>query len=160
MRVLAIDPGTTHSAYVILEDGRIREHDKLANEQLVRWIGNQMRCELVIERIASYGMPIGVETMETIFWSGRFAQAWGRPFHRVTRKEVVVHLCGSARAKDSNVRQALIDRLGPPGRKAKPGPTYGITADTWAALAVAVTWWDRAKSVKNVEQTTGNFYAA
>jgi hypothetical protein len=42
------------------------------------------------------------------------------------------------RAKDANIRQALIDKIGPQGTKAQPGPTYGIKSHSWAALAVAV----------------------
>jgi len=42
------------------------------------------------------------------------------------------------RAKDANIRQALLDLIGPQGTKKTPGPTYGIKSHTWAALAVAV----------------------
>jgi len=55
---------------------------------------------------------------------------------------VKLHLCGSARAKDTNIRQALIDRYGGSaaiGKKAAPGPLYGVSKDVWSALAVAVT---------------------
>ena len=70
----------------------------------------------------------------------------------VYRHEVKLHLCGSARAKDANVRQALIDRFGPGkelaiGRKAAPGPLYGMTGDCWAALGVAVTDADQRAAV-------------
>lgn len=165
MRVLAIDPGTTESALVMFDGTRVCSHDKLDNADMLYVLGtvgphNLANCELVIEKVACMGMAIGESTMETIFWSGRFAQAWGRPFHRIPRIDVKLHLCGGARAKDSNVRQALIDRLGPPGCKAKPGPTYGITADKWAALAVAVTWYDQQKSVRRTEQESCNSYTA
>jgi hypothetical protein len=68
---------------------------------------------------------------------------------RITRGEVKVHVCNSKKAKDANVRQALIDRLGKPGTKKAPGPTYGIAGDVWAALAVAVTWWD-SRAVRQI----------
>ncbi|HET6477318.1 MAG TPA: hypothetical protein VFH93_14740 [Thermoleophilia bacterium] len=45
--------------------------------------------------------------------------------------------------KDANIRQALLDRFGGPaavGRKAAPGPLYGIARDVWSALAIAVTY--------------------
>ena len=42
---------------------------------------------------------------------------------RVKRSAVKLHQCGSNRAKDANVRQALIDKMGPPGTKKAPGPT-------------------------------------
>jgi hypothetical protein len=63
---------------------------------------------------------------------------------RIYRADVKLHLCNSHRAKDKNVRQALIDLYGPTkeaaiGRKASPGPLYGLAGDGWAALGVAVT---------------------
>jgi len=57
---------------------------------------------------------------------------------RYFRKDIKLHLCGTNKAKDANVRQALIDCLGPPGTKKSPGPTYGIKSHLWAALALAV----------------------
>ena len=55
-----------------------------------------------------------------------------------------MHLTNSARAKDANVRQALLDKFGPGkekavGKKATPGPLDGLTGDCWSALGVAVT---------------------
>jgi hypothetical protein len=100
--------------------------------------------------IASYGMPVGAEVFETCVWIGRFAERWQHaygyehvPPRMVYRREVKLHLCGSSKAKDPNVRQALIDKWGGKdkaiGKKASPGPLYGLTGDCWAALAVAVT---------------------
>jgi hypothetical protein len=67
----------------------------------------------------------------------------------VKRMKVKMHLCGNSRAKDGNIRQALIDRLGAPGKKKAPGPTFGVVADQWQALALAVTVWDeRAKEIE------------
>jgi hypothetical protein len=57
----------------------------------------------------------------------------------VFRRDVKLHLCGSARAKDPNIRQALLDRFGPVGTKKAPGPLYGVKSHIWSALAVAVT---------------------
>ena len=98
---------------------------------------------LAIERVQHYGtgMPVGRTIFDTVEWSGRFIEAWGGScVTRIPRPLVKATLCGSVRAKDANVRQALIDRLGPPGTKAKPGRTYGMKRDLWAALAVAVTF--------------------
>ena len=57
-------------------------------------------------------------------------------------------LCGDARAKDPNIRAALIDRWGGSkaaavGTKKSPGPLYGFKSDMWAALAVAETFIER-----------------
>jgi hypothetical protein len=70
------------------------------------------------------------------------AQVQGGDVSLVFRRDVKLHLCDSPRAKDGNVRQALLDRLGPQGTKKAPGPTYGVKSHEWAALAVAVYGWD------------------
>lgn len=107
---------------------------------------------LVIEQIAGMGMAVGAEVFETCFWSGRFIQAWpGTAWDRLKRLPIKIHLCGTAKAKDANVRQALIDRFGPGkekaiGTKKAPGPLYGLKGDEWSALAVAITWWDTRRT--------------
>ncbi len=148
MNILAIDPGPTQSAFVLFDGERIVRHLKSDNAMLCDAI--MTRCldadEMVIEKIASYGMPVGAEVFETVFWSGRFAQAFYahlKPVYRIERLKVKMHLCRDSRAKDGNIRQSLIDRFGPPGAKKAPGVLYGISGDVWAALAVAVTWWDQ-----------------
>lgn len=57
----------------------------------------------------------------------------------------ILDLCNSARAKDSNTRQALIDRFDAPGTKKSPGRLYGVKADEWAALPLAVYFEDLHK---------------
>jgi hypothetical protein len=68
---------------------------------------------------------------------------------RVYRRDVKLHICGSQRAKDANIRQALIDCYGGKveaiGKKKAPGPLYGISSHAWSALAVAQTWWDLSR---------------
>jgi hypothetical protein len=107
---------------------------------------------MAIEMIASYGMPVGAEVFDTCVWIGRFTQAWPAATVPIFRKDVKMHLCGQTKAKDKNVRQALIDRFGPGkdkaiGKKAKPGPLYGYSGDLWAALAVAVTYYDSVSRI-------------
>lgn len=100
------------------------------------WEGN-----LAVEMIASYGMPVGAEVFETCVWIGRLIEAYHGPgpVTRVKRSDVKLHVCGSARAKDANVRQALIDLFGPQGTVRNPGPTHGLKSHMWAALGVAAT---------------------
>lgn len=145
MSVLAVDPGPVESAYVLFDGDRLVEFGKVENEVLLSRLEyfHVIVPRMAIEMIASYGMPVGAEVFETCVWIGRFAQAWNGAITRVFRKDVKIALCGSVKAKDGNVRQALIDRYGGKdkaiGKKASPGPLYGVSADVWAALAVAVT---------------------
>lgn len=144
MRLLAIDPGCTESAWLIYKDGNILLFGKDSNKDVLTLVReNWEEKHLAIEMIASYGMAVGKEVFETCLWIGRFIEAWGKPHTLVYRKDVKLHLCRSVRAKDSNIRQSLIDRFGPPGTKNKKGATYGIAKDVWSALGVAVTFADR-----------------
>lgn len=153
MKLIAIDPGNVQSAYVVLEECdpgiAILAHGILPNEELLPMLGDGMvnddihvarTCPLVIEMVASFGMAVGKEVFETVWWTGRFCQAWRGEFRRLYRMQVKMHLCHTSRAKDANIRQALIDKLGPAGTKKSPGPTYGVSKDIWSALAVGVTW--------------------
>jgi hypothetical protein len=142
--VIGVDPGTEKSAFAtfngkdvlafgIVENNALRHH--------AMWEHQNVFCEM----IASYGMAVGASTFETVYWIGRFvelAAISGGNVTRVFRKDIKLHLCNSPRAKDANVRQALIDRIGPQGTKKNQGPTYGIKSHEWAALAVAVYGWD------------------
>lgn len=160
MRLLAIDPGDVESAALVFDGVRPEWWAKLPNAEILDVLAirnsRAQHCDrLAIEMIASYGMPVGKTVFETCVWIGRFVQQWevstGRAREDVYRLDVKMHLCGSARARDSNVRQALIDRYGPSkeqaiGRKASPGPLYGLSGDGWAALGVAVTATERGAS--------------
>lgn len=150
MRILAIDPGPTESAWVLYEGDR---RSRPCNEAIVRFakqpnadVLETIRAgadRLVIEKIACYGMAVGAEVFETCVWTGRFMEVFGADrVDRIERLKVKLHLCHDSKAKDANIRAALIDRLGTPGTKKIPGPTYGIAGDVWSALAVAVTWAD------------------
>ena len=145
MSVLAIDPGTECSAFVLWDGEAILQHGTKPNGEMSLWlrIGFMPQPVIVTERIESYGMPVGREVFETVFWTGRFDEACAGMLHQLPRRTVKLHLCGDSRAKDANIRAALIDRFG--GRQSirKGGPLYGIHKDEWSALAIAVTWWDQ-----------------
>lgn len=151
MRILAIDPGPEKSAWCTYnaETGRV-EAATCDNKTLIEVLEARGVPDdaVAIEMIASYGMAVGREVFETCVWIGRYVQALRhRSPSLIYRREVKLHLCGNPRANDGNIRQALIDRFGPGkekaiGKKATPGPLYGIKGDEWAALAVAVTYLD------------------
>jgi hypothetical protein len=143
--VLAIDPGSARSAWLRFEEGRPQGFGITANDVLVRALRTGgLPDVVVIEKIESYGMAVGAEVFDTVLWAGRFAEAAHRvPVVLLPRRAVKLALCGDSRAKDANIRQALIDRFGGSaaiGRKASPGPLYGISRDVWSALAIAVTY--------------------
>lgn len=139
-RILAIDPGTTQSAFVVLnETSKVESCGTWANEELLEAIKKGEICadRCAIEMVACYGMPVGKEVFETCVWIGRFAERTTLPPRFIYRKDIKIHLCGSMKAKDGNIRQALIDKYGPPGTKKAPGATYGISGHLWSALSVA-----------------------
>lgn len=163
MRILAVDPGNEQSA-AILYDTETRLPVwwlKDPNMEILEVVAGAVADRLAIEMVASYGMAVGATVFETCVWAGRFIERWLTPTPlgaivggksyprrpepiRVYRRECKLHLCGTQRAKDTNIRQALVDRYGPGkdkavGRKASPGPLYGMKADVWQALAVAIT---------------------
>jgi hypothetical protein len=140
MITLAIDPGNEFSAWVLWDGAKILRAEKTINDVLLDYLRERpiKYDKMVCEMIASYGMPCGKTVFETCLWIGRFLERNIQPSRLVYRKEIVTHICGSARAKDGNVRQALIDRLGPKGNAKNPGPCFGISSDMWSALAVAI----------------------
>jgi hypothetical protein len=159
MKILAIDPGTTESAYVVFDGEEIIIKRKDPNSNTKAFLSFSDADILVIEMIASYGMPVGKEVFETCVFIGRMIEKWkvtSEPMHKpcilVYRKDIKMHICGTMKAKDGNIRQALIDRFGEPGTKKNPGKTYGISSDIWQALAVAVYAYDNMeKLIKNAE---------
>jgi len=164
MRVLGIDPGPEKSALVLWDSAaeQILAYGKNENKVFMEQILALTPVDFcVIEMVQSFGMSVGAEVFETVYWIGRFAQAWDThcltkvaPAVRLYRGDVKMHLCHSMQAKDSNIRQALIDRFGKPGTKKNPGPvTYGLAGDLWAAFAVAVCFCDRYCN------STGKMYA-
>lgn len=151
MRIVAIDPGPVQSAY-IQWDGKIIEGFGIeGNETVVELLGlsTQAPYHMAIEQVRSYGMPVGASIFDTVFWSGRFCQAWHGEFHQVPRLKVKQYLCHDSRAKDSNIIQALVDRFAygiknkGKGTKKEPGFFYGFKSDIWQAFALAVMWWDQ-----------------
>lgn len=153
MIVLAIDPGTEESAVVQWESNRsiIHRAEILPNQQVLDALQGQFPSVdlLAIEMVASYGMPVGREVFETVWWIGRFCQAYQGRCERVYRLDVKRHHCHDTRAKDANIRQALIDKYGPPGTKKAPGITYPLKSHLWAAFAIATFVTEREAARKD-----------
>jgi hypothetical protein len=150
--VLAIDPGTVQSAYVFWNGVEVVDSGLVSNNSMLDILHSSLpKCKLAIEMITSYGMPVGADIFTTCIWIGRFIERWDGAARLVTRREVKMHLCETMRAKDANVRQALVDRFAygygnhGKGHKANPSIFYGFKQDMWQAMAVAVTAWDTRK---------------
>ena len=159
-RIIAIDPGTEKTAWVVMDTGtkKIIDHGITQNAEMFEVlnkaqgspdVGHHDVTHMAIEMIASMGMAVGQSVFETAVWIGRFVQEWityGNTYELVYRADEKLHLCGNPRAKDSNIRTAIMDayavgedgsRIDPVGNKRNPGPLYGISKDVWSAIAVA-----------------------
>ncbi len=160
MRVLVgIDPGPEQSAYVVVESDHrgILEHGIVRNGELIdrlrfrddvtnrRW-ADHLAIEYMESRGGVFVMP--QSAWDAQWWGGRFEEAWRGSTTHLFPRQVRVALCGTARAKPKNVRQAILDRYPATGGgkcpqvgiKSKRGPLYGITSHEWSALAVALAY--------------------
>ena len=137
--LIAIDPGTTESAYVMMRpDYSIISAAKVVNEGLRQLImlggADEMIIEVMEARTLNVGkgqrdMPpqkIGDETYETCYWIGRYmecAERLGMPVHRIKRQQEKSTLIPSKKNKlpplpewagkgaDAQIRAALVQRF-------------------------------------------------
>ena len=156
MIVFAIDPGNEQSAWCVM-DGKyeLLSFDKQPNKDVMDTLIKTLPLldRVVIERVASYGMPVGREVFETCEWIGRYAQEAEKKVavDYIYRRDEKLYLCFDSKAKDSNIRAALIERFAKHdfkngrGTKDNPDYFYGVKADEWAAIAVSVTYLDMQK---------------
>lgn len=155
MRIIAIDPGNVQSAYCVIDADSLRpiSHGIVANEELRNGIFHQTvgpYDRAAIEMVANYGMAVGKEVFDTARWIGRFEEVLTRrldvPPTLIYRLQEKTHICHDSRAKDANIRRALIDRFATHdlkfgrGTKKQPDWFYGFKADVWAAYAVGLTY--------------------
>jgi len=142
--IFAIDPGPLESAFVRWDGKRVIEHSKWRNGDLLFRLANDFNPAdvLLVEMVENYGKPAGKDLFETAVMVGAFMNAGagmaGR--HRVLRRTVKYWHCRTMKAGDTEIRATMIAKIGAPGTKDKPGPTYGVSRDQWAALALAVYW--------------------
>lgn len=161
-KILAIDAGTTESGYAIMtepdeDDLELFQFGKIKNEDLLQIIKTAEYNVMVYEQFQCFGMAVGESTIESITWNGRFIQAAldkGVDVMHVYRKEEKLTLCQSLKAKDANIKQALIDRYAKKdkvrgkGTKKEPDVFFGVSKDAWSAIAVGVTWSELEEDVK------------
>ena len=148
--ILAIDPGSKDSAFVLIgDDMKPIEFWKVDNQELINKLYRFPRQHFALEMVASYGLAVGKEVFDTVFWIGRFWEKADFPNKKlIYRKDEKMNLCHSMKAKDGNITQALVDRFayGIPnkgkGTKKNPGPFFGFAGDIWQAYACGVTYRD------------------
>ncbi len=169
MKILAIDPGNEKSAWVVWWDGKNILECKIGQNVAAKEVLSQSVTfpfdgydVIVIEKLECYGMPVGATVLDTAVWIGRLQEACTKiksdgtlqKIILVPRKQVKLHLCGSARAKDSNVIQALKDRFEPElqPRMRPKGILKGLKKDEWQAFALAVYVYDFLQGGGNVDE--------
>jgi len=163
--LLAIDPGDEYSAFVFMDMSTYeplyfaKERNDEAARHMVDYIKGSDTAvsnvpNVACEMIASYGMGVGAHVFWTCVEIGKFAtilEQAGCKVDYIYRKDEKMNLCNSMKAKDSNIRIALIDRFAQfdkktgKGTKKNPDWFYGFSADCWQAYAVGVTWIDMQK---------------
>ena len=157
--IFSVDPGCELSAYSILDNSlKPIQFGKIPNEELLQIIKDYyflVEDDFVIEMVACYNMPVGQTIFETLFWIGRYWEACTcKSKNKIYRKkDVCINLCNSMKAKDSNIRGALIDRFGVTGTIKNKGWFFGVSKDIWSAIAVGVTYYDLYIKDKNKEKT-------
>ncbi len=153
MKILGIDPGTEKTGWVIYdtENHSIIDKGIDLNETVLRTIISKEADTVAIEMIASYGMPVGKETFETVYWIGRFTEVaigLDRSVYRYYKKtDINPSICFNSKANDSTIRRALLDMFPKTGGGSEPsigikkqqGPLYGFNSHMYPALAVALT---------------------
>lgn len=169
MRIFAIDPGTTESAYVVYANNplrlpsssggyfvespgwTIRDKGKEDNNVLMYILKEYTADHYVIEDMqGGKGRVLGKTTIETIKWTGRFQQeimsTFGKGTNFLFRKTVESHILKSLekpypfKSPDSNIRHALIARFG--------DKTKGLANDEWQAFALAVCFVEKELGVE------------
>ena len=180
MKILGIDPGNVETAYCFLDTSLkqpVVGFDKLKNEEVIKIVEESIidpGLDVVfIEMIASYGMPVGKTVFDTCVFIGelvRLCKEYNQECYLITRNAIKIEICKSMKAKDSNIRQALIDIYGGieatkkikcikckgkgtfkkaicplcQGKNSiKIGQLHGMAKDEWSALAVATTGFNK-----------------
>lgn len=141
--IIGIDPGTKQSAYVEWDGGYITNCGTEPNPKVIHYLRSiDRRACVVFESVVSYGMPIGADVLQTVFWTGRLFQVardtvGPTQVSRLPRRAVKKHLQLPMSARDKDVKAALIRTL-----ERHPIDWHNLRSHQFSALALAVTWWN------------------
>ena len=140
--IFAIDPGPIISGYV--EYGCVEQKPitsgLMPNPKLRKLLKKNKCPAMVYEKLQGMGMMPSKATFTTCEEVGRMIECFKGEVIPLTRHEVKLLICGTMRAKDANIRAAIIDMYGGKevgiGNKKSQGPLYGVKAHAWQALAL------------------------
>ena len=159
-RIAGIDPGPTHSGLVRLTTG---EHGhwppavtfaakEMSNADLLASL-TETACDLVVcEWLVTYkNAAIGASVLDTALLVGRIIERSTAPVRLITRPDIGRELCQSGRAKNAQLRAAILEMYpatgggkdGRLGTSKAPGPLYSVSSHAWSALAAALAWMRR-----------------
>jgi hypothetical protein len=155
MKLLAMDGGCGHSAFVYLEMRKgwklpkLLEHHYLHNNDALDYIAQSKADTYCLEAIMSNG-GAGSEVVQTAYWNGRFwSQASNSDIKEVCaieRLKVKKLLFGKAVGNDSAVLNYVQDLYGgrkvAKGTKKSPGPLYGVSKHEWQAMGLAMAYFN------------------
>jgi hypothetical protein len=148
-QIIAIDPGPELCGLVLYGNGRVlMSHKAITVGDALAFLNDWRKPpHVALERVQSYGIAGGdlLRTAEVMGELRRRALDNGMTVSLHYRREVLQALDVTGKGgRDTLVRHRLIEMHGGTkalaiGKKADPGPLYGVTSHAWAALAVAKT---------------------
>lgn len=145
--VLSIDPGSTRSGWVLVDEDQVINAGDHPNEIVLSTVSHVPQAvHVLIETVESWGGYTRPDGLATMRWVGRFEQAAApRPATLLTRRDVLRALnLGKLPAGQAGpaVRAFLIDRWGGGNPARKDHPLHAVKGDAWSALALACAYAD------------------
>lgn len=156
--ILAIDPGPSKCGAVLYDADAYTASPFLGGCPSTAELLDHLASEaweppalVLVERVQSYGIS-GASLLQTAEVYGHVAgicRVRGVRFGGAYRKEVCDALMVRGGSRDKQVRERVLEHLGTHhglaakavvGRKATPGPAYGIASHAWQALGLAIAW--------------------
>lgn len=152
---MAIDPGSTESAFVTCDEEYLKPKNfgKIENKRLLEAItgmilGGDIK-HVAIELMQCTGgksSGIGKETFETCYFIGelKYCITHTTPIKEIVpiyRNEEKIAIGGNMKANDTTIRRCMIDMFAKHdlktgrGTKSKPDWFFGFKADVWQAYA-------------------------
>lgn len=159
--IIAFDPGNEQTGWVVVlaDNSKLLYKNKENNSECLTKLSiflNKEKFNIVkvgIEYVSSYGMATNQTVLDTATFSGILACIFkinNIPCEFIFRKSIKMFLCGSVRAKDSEVNCRVREYVGEDNTQKKPNIWYWNESvekyggykyannDIYAAIAVAL----------------------